>query len=147
MATTPFKATNWSPNELIGEDKMDQMSANMNWLRDNTPRGLYTLPGGSKRVEGLRIASGKAIVASRKAAVADIEVRFSSFFSSGCQPSITTGIVSNATRRIFLVYRGIGQVQPDNRGFELRLTADNGTAKKEASINHTVWVAWQAMGY
>lgn len=147
MASTPFRAVNWSPNELIGEDKMDQMSANMNWLRDNTPRAVYTLPSGLRRVEGVRVVSGRVFIATSKSDEASAEVRFSNFFSVECQPSVTTGIISNHTRRIFSVVKGIGQLQPDHRGFEVRVTADNGTKKKEASIAHSFYVAWQAMGY
>lgn len=147
MAATPFRAVNWSPNELIGEDKMDQMSANMNWLRDNTPRAVYTLPGGTQRVEGVRVVSGKVVIGARKTDTAEATVRFGNFFSTQCQPVITTGIVSGNTRKLFVVYKGIGQLQPDHRGFEVMVKSDNGTAKREASIPNTFYVAWTALGY
>ena len=147
MATTPFRAVNWSPNELIGEDKMDQVSNNINWLRDNTPRVIYTLPSGVQRVEGIRIASGRVLIGARKSEDANAEVRFGNFFSNQCQPNITTGIVSAHTRRLFAVIRGIGQLQPDNRGFEVLVRAANETKKQDASIVYNFYVSWHAMGY
>jgi len=146
MAATPFRAVNWSPNELVGEDKMTQISANMNWLRDNTPRVVYTLPSGLRRVEGVRIASGRIMIAARKSDDATATVRFSNFFSSRCQPNITTGIVATGQVRIFCVTHGIGQLQPDDRGFQVvvNIAAEN---KKTDKIAKSFYVHWQAMGY
>lgn len=146
MATTPFRAVNWSPSELVGEDKMDQMNSNMSWLRDNTPRGVYTLPSGLRRVEGLRIASGRVLITARKSDSAIAPVRFGNFFSSRCQPIVTTGIVAEGQRKIFAIINGFGQLHPDHRGFQVavNIAAD---AEKFDRISKSFYVTWQAMGY
>jgi len=148
MAAEPYRAVNWSPNEVIGEDKMDQMSANMNWLRDNTPRAVYTLPSGLRRVEGVRIASGRVMIAARKSDDGSATVQFNNFFSARCQPNITTGIVAaGIPNRVFCFINGIGDVlAPDERGFQVWVNIAS-ESKKTDRINKSFYVHWQAMGY
>lgn len=148
MAATPFRIVNWSPNELLGQDKLDQMNANMQWLYDNSMRGYYTLPGGTRRVEGLRIAAGRVLITARKTDDASANVNFNNLFTSGCQPIVTTGIVANFGQpRIFCVINGLGtDIQPDNRGFQVyvNIAAD---LKKNDTIKKSFYVNWQALGY
>lgn len=146
MAATPFRAINWSPNELIGEDKMDQMAANMNWLRDNTPRAVYTLPSGVRRVEGLRMAAGRVLISARKSDSATASVRFGNFFSARCQPIITTGIVATQQEKIFCIVNGFGELHPDHRGFEVQVNVAADLDKNDF-IKRSFYVTWQAMGY
>lgn len=147
MASTPFRVVNWSPNELIGEDKMDQMNSNMTWLRDNTPRVYYTLPSGFRRVEGVRIAAGRALIPPKKTDNATAQVYFNNLFSQGCQPIVTTGIVSSSQRHIFAVVNGLGSTtQPDNRGFGIFVKIMTGN-KKTNFIKHSFYVSWMALGY
>ena len=146
MPATPYRAINWTPNELVAEDKMDQLANNVQWLHDNTPRALYTLPSGLRRVEGVRIAGGRVMIHKRKSDTASVAVRFGNFFSNNCEPIITTGIVTQGQRKIFCVINGIGQLQPDHRGFEahVEIAAD---AKKNDKIARSFFVTWQALGY
>lgn len=141
-----FKAINWTPSEQIGERKMDTMTDNAEWLYNNTPRSIYTLPGGLRRVEGVKIASGRVIITKRNRDTASVEVRFGNYFSSRCEPNITTGIVSAGQTKIFCVTNGIGRLLPDARGFQVgvNIAADN---KKNDKIARSFYVAWQAMGY
>lgn len=142
-----FRAINWTPNEQIGERKMDQMADNSEWLYRNTPRAIYTLPGGIRRVEGVKMASGRAIITKRDRDSATVEVRFGNYFSSRCEPNITTGIVSaNSQGRVFCVVHGIGRLIPDNRGFQVGVNIA-ATTKKLDKIAQTMYVTWQAMGY
>lgn len=143
MAATPFRAINWAPNELIGEDKMDQLANNTQWLYENTPRTLYTLPGGLKRPDGIRISSGKALITRRNAANAAVNVYFSNFFSARCEPVVTTGIVSNDAVQVFAVINGLGStLNPTSSGFQVqvRLAAS-------PKIKRSFYVSWHAMGY
>jgi hypothetical protein len=142
-----FKAVNWTPNELVGEAKMDTLVANADWLYKNTPRTLYTLPGGIRRVEGIKIAAGRIIIYKDKTTdTATVEVRFGNYFSSRCEPIITTGIISEGQPRIFCVYNGIGQTFPDHRGFQATINIAAGTAAND-NIARSFAVSWQAMGY
>lgn len=142
-----FKAINWTPNEVVGERKFDQMTDNAEWLFNNTPRAIYTLPGGISRAQGIKIASGRVIISKRmKSDSATATVRFGNFFSTRCDPIITTGIVAEHQVRIFCVINGIGKLHPDHRGFnvEVNIAAEK---KKNDKISRSFSVTWQAMGY
>lgn len=141
-----FKALNWTPNEQVGERKMDTLADNTEWLYDNTPRSIYTLPGGIRRVEGVKIASGRVVIAKRNSDSAAAEVRFGNFFSTRCEPNITTGVVSSGQSRIFCTFSGIGKLIPDHRGFRVVVNVA-ALAKKNDKIARTMYVSWQAMGY
>lgn len=142
-----FRAINWTPNERIGESKFDQMAENADWLYRRTPRAIYTLPGGLRRAEGVKICSGRAIIAKReKSDSAKATVRFGNFFSARCEPIVTTGVVSNKLSKIFCTVNGIGKLQPDTRGFDVEVKIA-GTAKRKGKISHSFYVTWQAVGY
>jgi hypothetical protein len=141
-----YKAVNWTPGESIGERKSDQMAENVDYIYRNTPRTIYTLPSGLTRSEGIKIAAGRVIIAKKPKDSADATVRFGNFFSNLCQPLITTGIVSKNQTKIFATISGIGQLQPDNRGFNVavNIAADK---KKKDKILESFYVTWQAVGY
>jgi hypothetical protein len=142
-----FKAVNWTPSELLAETKTDQMADNADYLFLNTPRAVYTLPGGLRRAQGVKIASGRVLIAKRlKSDSATATVRFGNFFSARCAPIITTGIVSEGQSRIFCIINGIGQLQPDNTGFQVGVNIA-AESKKKDKIAHSFYVAWVAMGY
>lgn len=141
-----FKAVNWTPTELIGQAKIEQLADNAEWLFNNIPQGHYTLPGGLARNEGLKIATGSALITKRKSDTASVTVRFADFFSTGCQPIVTTGIVAQGQTQIFCTINGIGKLQPDDTGFQawVNIAAEN---KKNDAITRSFYVNWQAMGY
>jgi hypothetical protein len=142
-----FKAVNWTPNELLAEAKTDQMGDNADYLFTNTPRAIYTLPGGLRRAQGVKIASGRVLIAKdTKSDSASATVRFGNFFTALCDPIITTGIVSEGQAKIFCVINGIGQLQPDNTGFQVGVNIA-AESKKKDNIRHSFYIAWQAMGY
>lgn len=143
---TAFKATNWSPNEVISEPKMDTMTENAEFLFRNTPRAIYTLPG-IARVEGVKEASGRIYIAKSSRDYASVGVRFGNYFSNGCQPIITTGIYSEGnSRAIFYVVRGMGKLIPDHEGFQVDVNIA-ATYKKNDKIAKGFYVTWKATGY
>jgi hypothetical protein len=141
-----FKAVNWTPNEMIGEAKTDQMAENADWLYRNTPRAIYTLPGGLVRTEGVKIAAGRVIIAKKNTDDSNATVRFGNFFAVNCEPIVTTGIVTDDQVRTFATISGIGQLQPDNRGFNVGVNIA-AEAKENDKILRSFYVSWQAMGY
>lgn len=142
-----FKAINWTPNEIIGEQKFDAMTDNAEWLFNNTPRAIYTLPGGMRRVEGVRVAAGRVMIAKKNDAdSATATVRFGNFFSVRAEPLITTGIVADHQTKIFCVVNGIGKLQPDHQGFNVSINIA-AEGKKNDKIKKSFFVAWQALGY
>lgn len=146
MASTPFRAVSWAPSELIGEDKMDQLAYNVNYLRDHKVGGLYTLPGGARREEGVRIAAGRVRIGRSKDDSSSAGVRFGRFFSTGCEPIITTGIVAEGQRKIFCILNGYGRLQPDHRGFQVHVNV-MADAKRNDKIASAFYISWQALGY
>lgn len=146
MAATPFKIIQWSPSDIISDDRMDNINSNLNWLNRNTPRALYTLPGGARKSEAIKIAAGRVVIPASKSDQGSASVRFGNFFSSGCQPIITTGIVSDFQRRIFVVINGFGELQPDHTGFRV-LVNIAAELNKNDKIASRFFITWQALGY
>lgn len=142
---TVFKAITWSPNELIGEPKMDTLVSNSEFLFYNTPRALYTLPG-ITRVEGVKLASGRGIITARAEDTAGLTISFGNFFSSGCEPIITTGIVAEGETAIFCVINGISTATPDNTGFQVEVNVATTNAAVDRFVRN-VYINWMAMGY
>lgn len=142
-----FKAVNWTPNEKVGEAKMGQMSDNATYLYENTPRAVYTLPGGLTRQEGVKLVSGRVLIAKKMDSDStSARVRFGNFFSTRCEPLITTGIIAEHQVRIFCVINGIGQLHPDHRGFNVQINIAANKPKHD-KVKKSFYVAWQAMGY
>lgn len=144
MATTPFRAVNFQPTQLLTEELLDQLATNQTWLFENTPRAIYTY-GSLVRREGVRIVSGRALIGATAKTNSSVTVRFGNFFSANCNPNITTGIVSAKQRRFFVTVDGIGQLMPDNRGFQVHVSLD--AQKKADKISNNIYVSWIAMGY
>lgn len=146
MAATPFKIIQWSPSEIISDDRMDNINSNLTWLHDNTPRGLYTLPGGARKSTNIKISGGRVVIPASKSDSASASVRFGNFFSAGCQPIITTGIVADFNRRIFCAINGFGELQPDHTGFQVFVNVA-AEVNKNDKIASRFFVTWQALGY
>lgn len=145
MAATPFKVVSWSPDDPITDEQMDNMVSNDNWLRDNSVNGLYT-GHGVRRKEGVKIASGLALIHSRKQPSALKRVEFNNFFLSVCRPVVTTGTVSGSQRMVWVTIDGLGKLHPDNRGFNAHVHVW-ASDKKNRRIKRNMYVAWHAVGY
>lgn len=142
MAVTQYKAVTWSPNELISNDKMNQLSTNMDWLAQNTPRAMYSISG-LKTQQGIKIVGGMAFCpASSKAPSEHATVTFSGFFSPNCMPIITTGLVTIPQGNIGVYIKGLSGLKPDARGFDIYVRRHVGK-----NIPRSFYVSWQALGY
>lgn len=141
-----FKAINWSPNEVIGETKMDQLSTNLDWLFRNTPRAVYTY-GGIRRSEGVKLMGGRILIPKdTKRDTASKQVSFGNFFTVNSTPLVTTGIVSDNQGRIFCTLSGIGRMLPNHTGFIARVNI-NALAKRNDKITKSFYIDYSAMGY
>lgn len=143
---TTFKATNWSQSELITQQKANVSNNNIDWLFRNTPRAMYTMPGNTRRAEGLKITSGKIIIAAPNDASAMGEVAFGSFFSTGCEPHVTTGVLASFPA-IACAVGGIGQGFPDHRGIRVKIQIADWYKTVRPTFGETVYVSFIAMGY
>lgn len=145
MASTPFKVVSWSPNDMLSDDKLDSMVNNDNWLRDNMALARYSANGVS-RDTGIRIASGLALITSRKGPLAAKYVSFGNYFSDGCKPIVTTGVVSGSQRQIHVTIDGPGsKPQPTRDGFDVHVYVDS--VNKVKNITRNFYVSWHALGY
>ena len=142
--STPFRAINFQPNQLLDESVMDQLASNQKWLFDNMPSALYEY-NAIRRKEGVRIVAGRALIGATKDDNAKVDVRFGNYFSASCNPIVTTGTVSNGQRKFFITIEGYGQLMPDNRGF--RVTCWLAKELKTDVIRRNIYVTWQALGY
>lgn len=142
MAATPYKPITWSPNELITEDKLDQIANNSQWLFENTPRAVYEAYG-VKRTTGVKIAAGTVLFNGSKTAFQTKAVYFSNFFSAASKPVVTTGVIS-FQRRTFVITNGFGVYQPDSRGFEIVVECESTSVNK---IERDFYVSWMAVGF
>lgn len=141
MALIPWKDITWGENDLITVDQLAGGESNDVWLRDNTPRGVYTI---GNRATGLKIACGATVIKATDARMASVQVSFGNIFSAGCRPIITLGCETRQNY-VSLTILGIGQLHPDDRGFMVQAAGDQvvGTAKLDWDIH----VNWIAMGY
>lgn len=140
-----FQAVSFQPNQLLDENILNQLASNQTWLFENKPSAVYTYRA-IRRQEGVKIISGRALIGATKSNNAHTTVRFGNFFSSGCNPNITNGIVSGNQRKFYVTIDGIGVTYPDNRGFQIHVYL-GGNAKKQEKITNSIYISWQAMGY
>lgn len=147
MSATPYRAITWAPDELLSEDKMDQLLNNVQWIYENTPRATYSLSDSVVRAENVRLACGRVTIPAVKSDNSGANVSFPNFFSPGCTPIITTGVVSKGQRHVFCVVNGLGEaLQPDYRGFGIWINVAEPDKTKDL-IQATMYLNWMAMGY
>lgn len=146
MASTPFNVISWAPNDPITDEKLDAMVSNDGWLRDNMLMGRYRANNVTRDI-GIKIASGVVTFTKGKNLSRETNVNFDGFFSQGCQPIVTTGILSSSHRSVFVTLTGPGtQAFPNRDGFKVQL---NVSVKKNApnKINRNIYVSWHALGW
>lgn len=142
----PFKVVSWSPHTPITQRKLDAMVSNDNWLKDKMVRGHYSAFN-TRRGEGIHMACGLTLITARKNNQAHKRVNLPGFFSPGCRPIITTGIISRHQRRLFVTVDGPGnQMHPTKDGFQVHVHAEN-FRKKDNKISRNCYVSWHAMGW
>lgn len=145
MSATPYVPLSWNPDEPTSTDKLNLMTNNDQWLFENTPRALYTK--GSNRTAGIKFLGGMAIIPASKTYHAYVNVNFGSFFTAGCIPIITTGVLSYPHGRIMVNHRGLGTFWPDQRGIELHAISNSADVISKSKIYDNCYVNYIAMGW
>lgn len=143
MSATPFRPISWAPLELVTEDKLDQIANNAQWLFENDVRGTYSAQG-VRRAEGIKIMGSIVTFPASADGVQTKSIYFNNFFSTGCKPVVTTGVVSFQLRT-FIITSGLGVMFPDYRGFDITCLCLDSANKSR--IERTFYVQWIAMGY
>lgn len=146
MAATPFKPVSWAPNQPITSEKLNAMASNDTYLRQTMVRGHYSAVG-VNRVEGVKIMAGMIPFAPTKALHTARRVSFANFFSASCKPVVTTGLISAASKMVFVSVDGPGgHLLPTRDGCEISVMPF-AYVQKNRKINATLYVAWHAVGY
>lgn len=147
MAVSPFVATQWQPLDLLEETKMDDMANGIQFVHDNTPRARFNVGSSYSRAQGIKIASGRVTIPRNMKKDQDsVTVNFGNFFTAGCSPLVTTGIMSPVQNNIYCTFRGLTRLEPDHNG--MRIEIEIGDKDKEKSkIRRSFAVHWQAMGW
>jgi len=145
MAFPLIKVLSWSPMDPITAEKLNDMVSNDNLLQDNMVRGFYSGASVTKE-QGIRVASGLALITANKSASKAKGVTFGNFFSAGCRPIVATGTMSQVQRQIYVTCDGPGaEVLPTRDGFTVNVFV-NSTSKKK-KISHNFYVSWIALGW
>lgn len=144
MSATPYRPISWNPQDVLDESKMDQIANNSQWLFENKPSVLYSAFG-VRRTTGLKIMCGITTFPYQPTSGIETQpVYFSNFFSVGCRPIVTTGVVSFQSN-VRVIHNGFGVMWPDHRGMEIVVDAQAPDGGHR--IQRTLYVTWIAMGY
>jgi hypothetical protein len=150
---TAYRALSFKQHDTITRDQLDQVQQNLQWVKDNTPRGRFfrqTTKGPVAKDNLLVVIGGKAKISkNHKGSSSRATVKFGKAFASNCNPNVTTGICADAQRTLFCVLNGPGGVNlPNHTGFEIFCAIqDNPVTKKSEFIKKDFWVHWIAMGF
>lgn len=146
MAKKEFIAVNWTANQILDEDSLDQMNANIVYLRNSKVEGRYMHLNNGVVDKGVKILCGRRQITPRKEDTAIVRVGFARMFTPESAPIITTSIVSPAPVKFFHVINGIDRLHPNHQGFEVKVNV-NADSKKNDKFVKSIFVHWIAMGY
>lgn len=142
--TSPYAPVQWTPGPITLPG-LQQMANNEQWLFENMPAMYYTGPQ-IKRTGGLKIAAGRLPFPSTKQGYIDMNVYFGNFFTSGCNPVVTTTVHSYYRGRKFASVMGLGgATNIDSRGFMAVICAVEPVGQ-DNSIHGGI-LNWMAVGY
>jgi len=140
-----FVPVNFSTGQLLDEDTLNQMNNNAVYLRDQAVDGKYTADWGGVWDTNIKLMCGRIYIPQGSPRVVYGTVAFTSLFSPGAQPVITTSILAQGAKYEHSVY-GIGQYFPDHRGFQFKIKI--GKAYSNSTVfSEPVYLMWQAMGF
>ena len=140
--TTEFVAVNWNSNQLIDEDSLDQLNANVNWLKNNSLTGQYQQPTGTPTSTGLKILAGKSSLGTSGSYFAALDVYFAKSFTPNSSPVVTASIYSSNQVSAFNIYGLDNSTTIDHRGFKIFLRKIDNTIYQDNS-----YINWIAVGY
>lgn len=135
----------WNTNDDADPNKLNQMSANDDYLYDHSVEGHYKF-GNLNRTEGLKIWSALVeLPASGHWWVGKTVYFPSGHFSPGCRPIVVATMLRTYRIRGTVAVKGIGKQHPDHTGFELSFATE--AAVSDAQINTIQYVNCMALGF
>jgi len=150
---TAYRTVSFKQHDTMTRDLMDQVQQNLQYIKDNSPRGRLfkrTAQGVVLKDTLLVVVSGKTkIPRNRKKSTARATVKFGAAFDSSCHPNVTTAICADHQRNLFCIVNGPGgKTLPNHAGFEIYCAVqDDPTTKKTEVIKKDFWVHWIAVGF
>lgn len=149
MASTEFKVVAWAQGVPFQDDAVDAMVNNDNFLFNNITKADQrgTRPASDHSAPtSTKMASGLALISASRSRVKGVTVSFNSYFSARCLPIVTTGVVSNSQRMLYVTTQGFGtSLRPTAAGFHAYAFAE--TLTKTKSITRSFYISWHALGY
>src|SRR6476646_1295557 len=146
MANRDFVAVNFTANQLLDEDSLDQLNTNIVYLSNQAVDGKYMHLNNGVVDIGLKILCGRKQITPRKNDTALVRIGFAKHFTPDSAPIITTSLVSPGPVKFFSVINGIGRLHPNHQGFECKVNV-NADTKKNDMFKSSIFVHWIAMGY
>jgi hypothetical protein len=146
MATKEFVAVNWTANQVIDEDSLDQLNNNTVYLRNQAVDGKYQHLNNAVVDIGLKILCGRKQITPRKTDTAVVRIGFAKMFTPDSAPVVTTSLTSPGPVKFFSVINGINRLHPNHQGFECKVNVYADT-KKNDTFAKSIFVNWIAMGY
>lgn len=144
---TEYRGVQWSDDELITADKLNQMTTNDKYLFEHAMPQMYRAYGLNK-TDGLRVAAGIITINSQAWREARSDISFNGFFTQGCRPVVQATVAITDQVRCFCIVKGIGpsNVRPDHTGFTVIVNADP-VAETKNYFPMNFHVHWLALGY
>lgn len=155
---TPYRPINWSDKtkdawEVVAVSDMNQVAANLQWIKENTPRFLYKGLGASNQnvTSNMRIFAGKVNVpASPRSDSKAKDYKFpANTFLSGSHPHITTAIEGAYWidyHKLHVIVQGLGgSAHPDYRGFRVYVN-NHSIAKSNDRLPRPIRIHFIAYG-
>src|SRR5690348_11454332 len=121
MATKEFVAVNWTANQVIDEDSLDQLNNNTVYLRNQMVDGKYMHLNNGVVDTGLKILCGRKQITPRKSDTAIVRIGFAKLFTPDSTPVVTHSIVSPSAVQFFSIINGINRLHPNHQGFECKV--------------------------
>lgn len=141
MAATPFRHISFDDHEPVTKEKLDQLQSNIQWIVDNTPVALSVDAAGNAGISSMIIVAGRATIPITNGRAAT-RVYFDGAFDASATPIVTTGVISDNYKQLWVGVSGIGDIiAPDPRGFDIGVLT-----KEPSSKAPNVTVHWIAMG-
>lgn len=146
MAQKEFVAVNWTANQIIDEESLDQINQNTVYLRDQSIDGKYQHMNNGTVDIGIKMLCGRKQITPRRSDTALVRVGFGKMFTADSAPVVTTSLTSAGAVKFFTVINGIGRLHPNHQGFECKVNV-YASKKKNDKFARSIWVNWIAMGY
>lgn len=144
---TEYRSVQWSDDELITAEKLNQMASNDKYLFEHAMPQQYRAYGLVK-TDGLKIAGGIITLTAQAHREKRADVSFGGFFTQGCMPVVQATVAITDQVRSFCIVKGIGpsNVRPDHSGFTVIVNADP-VAETKNYFPMNFHVHWMALGY